>query len=290
MIEFVTMLNARFAEAAPSAGEPEEYAGATGNRPFEYLISEVHAVVAAVAVVTTAANALNDWRAAVAPQEIARLAPDSTTLAGMRPMLDYHHALTRACAAQLDALISKLGVARAALDAFLDDCDAITPERAVLVHARPMQTIWRQLAHDTKGLIAQIEGASPRPLPDLYRQNTLILSGLLTGAANGLKPCLDEAGRLFVPPLPQRRRAPRRAILQNCVVHGPLNVQPGFVRDASAGGLGLGRVAGLKRGNRIRVDLASGRQLHGVVVWVSGASAGMRFDAPLEPTDTLIAL
>ncbi|MBY0227380.1 MAG: PilZ domain-containing protein [Hyphomicrobium sp.] len=80
-------------------------------------------------------------------------------------------------------------------------------------------------------------------------------------------------------------------MLQNCIVHGPAQqVQTGFIRDASVGGLGLGRVAGLKRGDHVRVDLANGRQLHGNIAWVQGSSVGLRFDVTLEPSDSLIAV
>jgi len=85
----------------------------------------------------------------------------------------------------------------------------------------------------------------PVELPDLYTQNTRVISALLTGASNGLRPCLNGDGKLYVPPLPQRRRWPRRTVLQNCVIFSAGNLQSAFVRDASAGGLGLGRVSGL---------------------------------------------
>jgi hypothetical protein len=258
---------------------------------FEHLTSEAHAVAVEVAVVTTAANALNDWRTPIAPGDVARFTPQTATLralllgAGQQPY-DRRQGVG---GTSLVHCRGGCGACRARY--YLDDCETISADRAGLVHARLLRTNWRTLALDAKRHIINLESAWPVPLPELYSQNTRIVSALLSGAGNGLKPCLDESGRLYVPPLPQRRRAPRRSLLQNCVVHGPAQqVQTGFIRDASVGGLGLGRVSGLRRDDHVRVDLANGRQLHGSIAWVTGSSAGLRFDVTLEPSDSLIAV
>ena len=259
------------------------------NRLFEHLASEVHAVGVDIAVATTAANALNDWRTPIDPVDVARFAPHSSTLRALLPVLENNHSLDGHRTAELQSFIAEIDAARSILDNYLDDCDAISPGRAGLVHARLLRKQWRATSFSAKQFILDLERGGV-PLPELYQQNTRILSALLTGAGNGLKPCLDEHGRLYVPPLPQRRRAPRRAVLQNCMVHGPASTQTGFIRDASAGGLGLGRIEGLKRGNRVRVELTNGRQLHGTIAWITGGSAGLRFDISLAPSDSLIAL
>ena len=265
-------------------------AGESGHRLYEHLVSESHMTAVGVAVIATAANSLNDWRSTVRPADIARFAPDSASLRALLPVLDDHRAVDPALAAEVEVMLGNLDGAREALDAFLDDCEDLSMARAAIVHARPLQMLWRPLAREFKVLIRDMELASPEPLPDLHRQNTSIIAALLGGASNGLKPCLDDGGRLYVPPLPQRRRAPRRAVLQNCIVRGPDGLQTGFVRDASAGGLGLGRISGLRRGDRIRVDLANGRQFSGTVAWVTGSSAGLRFDVALSPNDYMIAI
>jgi PilZ domain len=287
------MLRTRFSRLSQSGALPQEAdatAGEGNQRLFEHLISEVHGVAVDIAVVATAANALNDWRARTEPADIARFAPHAGTLEGLLPVLDAHHILSNQASADLLAFMGALTAARATLDAYLDDCDVISAERAGPVHGRSLGIRWRALALEARQLLVALETACPAPLPELFSQNTRVVCALLSGAGNGLKPCLDENGRLYVPPLPQRRRAPRRTVLQNCLVNGPDHVQTGFIRDASAGGLGLGRISSLKRGDRVRIDLANGRQLHGVVAWVTGSSAGVRFDVALEPTDSLIAV
>jgi hypothetical protein len=280
----------RYAATSEHAEDAAIHAGEAGDRLFEHLISETHATAVGVAVVATAANALNDWRSVIRACEIARFAPDDAPLRMLLPVLVAHDAIDAATTAAIKAFLADLAVASSALDAFLDDCEAIMFQRAAILHARSLQASWRALARETKTLMLDLEHRSALPLPDLHGQNARVVAALLSGAANGLKPCLDDAGRLYVPPLPQKRRSPRRAVLQNCLVHGPHQLQTGFVRDVSAGGLGLGRIAGLKRGDRVRVDFLSGRQFHGTIAWVTGASAGMRFDAPLSPGDALVAV
>jgi hypothetical protein len=282
--------NSRFIASGLRA-ELETGEAENNQRLFEHLTSEAHAVAVEVAVITTAANALNDWRTPIAPGDVARFAPQTATLRALLLVLDNNHLIDDRASGELLTFIAEVDAARAALDAYLDDCETISADRAGLVHARLLRTSWRTLALDARRHIINLESAWPIPLSELYSQNTRIVSALLSGAGNGLKPCLDEGGRLYVPPLPQRRRAPRRSVLQNCVVHGPAqHVQTGFIRDASVGGLGLGRVSGLRRGDHVRVDLANGRQLHGSIAWVTGSSAGLRFDITLEPSDSLIAV
>jgi hypothetical protein len=280
----------RYAATAEHADHVPVQAGEASDRLFEHLISETHATAVGVAVIATAANALNDWRSVLRASEIARFGPDDAPLRTLLPVLIDHDVIDPPMAASVNAFLEDLAFASTGLNAFLDDCEALSLPRAALLHARMLQTSWRALAREAKALMLELEDAPASPLPELHYQNSRIVSALLCGAANGLKPCLDEAGRLYVPPLPQKRRSPRRAVLQNCLVHGPHHLQTGFVRDASAGGLGLGRIAGLKRGDRVRVDFACGRQFHGTIAWVTGTSAGMRFDAPLGPSDALVAI
>lgn len=283
--------NFRFTNSGLSPLEPDINAADGHHRLFEHLTSEAQAVAVEIAVITTAVNALNDWRTPIMPSDIARFTPQTATLRALLLVLDNNDTVDSRVSAELLSFIAEVDAARPGLDAYLDDCEVISPERAGLVHARLLRASWRTLALDAKRHIIDLERAGPAPLSELYAQNTRIVSALLTGAGNGLKPCLDENGRLYIPPLPQRRRAPRRSVLQNCVVNGPAQkVQTGFIRDASAGGLGLGRVSGLKRGDHVRVDLANGRQLHGTIAWVTGSSAGVRFDVTLDPSDSLIAV
>lgn len=287
------MLQSRITRLAVSPLLPASDQGGacdTGNRLFEYLLSEVHATAVGIAVVTTAVNTLNDWRTRIDPVDLARFAPHGATLRALVPVLDDNRCLEQTILTELLKFLSELESARGALECYLDDCETISPARSGTVHASLLQSIWRPLCGEARQHMLRLEQAAPSALPDLFVQNTRVVCALLSGAANGLRPCLDTDGRLYVPPLPQRRRAPRRTVLQNCVIHTEDFVQTAFVRDASAGGLGLSRVSRLKRGERVRVEMANGRILHGTVAWVTGGTAGVRFDVTLPVTDSLIAI
>lgn len=269
----------------------EPVAGESSDRFLERLICEIHALAVDIAVTATAANSLNDWRCSVDHHEVARFAPQPVTIAALLTILEYQELFEAEISEALISTVADIQAARAELEIFLDDCEAISAARAGAVHARLLQARWRALAHGLRSMLLTVETSLSDRLPDIYRQNSRVVSALLNGAGNGLKPCLDDKGRLYIPPLPQRRRAPRRTVLQNCIVHhGVDQSQMGFLRDLSSGGLGLGRISGLKRGDRVKVKLASGRLLCGVVAWIKGNSAGVRFDVPLDPADGLIAV
>jgi hypothetical protein len=61
-----------------------------------------------------------------------------------------------------------------------------------------------------------------------------------------------------------------------------------FVRDVSAGGLGLERVPQLVPDSIVFVELPSGRRFAGTVAWCDNAAAGIRLSKPLLPNDPLL--
>ena len=83
-------------------------------------------------------------------------------------MLDNNHTVDGRVSAELLSFIAEVDTARAALDAYLDDCEVISPERAGLVHARLLRASWRTLALDAKRHIINLERAGPAPLSELY--------------------------------------------------------------------------------------------------------------------------
>lgn len=260
------------------------------RRLFENLACELHATAVGIAVVTTAANAILDWRTTLRPEVIARFAPEGVTLRSLLTVLQAQDGSGLRCAEELANFLDDMDMARGLLDDYLDDCDTITAQRASIVHARVLQAGWQPLCRSAKGIVVEVDHDLPVALPELFAQNTRVVSALLTGAANGLRPCLNAEGKLYVPPLPQRRRWPRRTLLQNCIIYSDGQRQNAFLRDASAGGLGLGRVTGLSRGDRVRVAMTNGRTLHGVVIWTAAGSAGVGFMHALAPDDPLIAV
>ena len=272
----------------PAASQSQRSADAAPL--VEATLAEFHYVAVGVAVVTTAVNSLTDWRTVLDAADISRRAPRTTVLQGMlsvaSPAIDDDGALALDTQAVIDETVDAL----MHLHAFLADAEAIGTARAGTLHAAGLAQSWRPLCCSAIGVLASWDTLRIHcALPELYGQNARVLTGLLSGAASGFRPCLDAEGRLYVPELPQKRRWPRRSVLQDCLIITDNDAYAAFVRDASAGGLGLERVAGLQSGDVIAVDLECGRRFHGVIAWSRDGKAGLRFDLPLAENDPLIA-
>ncbi len=256
----------------------------------ETVTSEVHALAVAIAVVTSAANSLADWRTTISPADVARFAPHWRPLSAMMTFSRDTDSLGAALTTALDDFIGQIDEANDALTRYLDDAEVLGEPRAGALHALQMQSGWRRLCGETRNMLIEFDDDLTRGLPELYLQNSRVVCALLTGAASGMRPCLDAEGRLYVPELPQKRRWPRRAVLEPCLVRAGSTCQMSFVRDASCGGLGLDRISGLRRGDVVEVEMGSGRRFQGTIAWAADTTAGVHFDAVLPADDPLIAI
>lgn len=256
---------------------------------FEALVSEVHATAVSVAVITSAINSFSDWKVFIDPSSVAAFAPETGALVALLRFLDEADPPFEFDAPFIAEFIQGVDAGIAPLNDYLADCRIIGSPRSGTLHGGRLKPVWQPLCRLSAILVQAWHDKSPVTLPEIYGQNVHVLTGLLAGAAAGFRPCLNANGKLYVPPLPQKRRWPRRAVLENCKVFCAGKARTAFVRDASAGGLGLDRVAGLKRGDAVTVELSTGRQFGGIITWTSGSEAGMKFTQPLAPTDPLIA-
>ncbi|MDX2308565.1 MAG: PilZ domain-containing protein [Hyphomicrobium sp.] len=256
---------------------------------IEAAVAELHHVALSVAVVTSAINSMKDWRARLSADEIARRLPRTISLARVLSLLESDAVDHSALTAPTSVVVTELQKCVLALGEFFDDATTIGAARAGTLHARRLGDQWRPICRSLSDIVLAWQQASPPTLPELYAQNTRILSALLLGAAAGFRPCLDDDGALYAPELPQMRRWPRRYVLQSCLVMTDNFLLEAVVRDASAGGLGLDQVHGVQPGDVLAVELQSGRRFHGVVAWSKYGKAGLRFDIPLPDDDPLIA-
>ncbi len=256
---------------------------------FEALVSEVHATAVSVAVITSAVNSFSDWKVFIDPSAVASFAPDTSALVALLRYLDEADPPLDFDAPFAAEFLQGLDAANSPLNAYLADCRSIGSPRAGTLHAGRLKPVWQPLCRLGAILVQAWHDKSPVVLPEIYEQNVQVLTALLAGASAGFRPCLNANGKLYVPPLPQKRRWPRRAVLENCKVLCAGTFRTAFVRDASAGGLGLDRVAGLKRGDIVTVELSTGRQFNGLVSWTSGSEAGVKFTKLLDASDPLIS-
>ena len=61
-----------------------------------------------------------------------------------------------------------------------------------------------------------------------------------------------------------------------------------IVKDISSSGLGLERIFEMAPHKVALIEFEDGRCIAGVVIWSKSNSAGIKFDAPLSPTDPLL--
>ena len=184
--------------------------------------------------------------------------------------------------------ISSATRARRLFRDFAGDATDIGFDRAAILHRNQLAPAWRQVCRLANLVIDEFDREFAAALPDIYALNAQMISVLLTGAQNGLHPCVDRLGQLALPIMPQKRLWPRRAVCQSCSVHYAGKDYPAFVSDISAGGAGLESVPPMQRGMPVALDLESGRVITGSVAWSSAPLAGIAFDKPLAHDDPLL--
>ncbi len=258
------------------------------QRFLETVIAEAHTLAISVAVVTTAANALDDWRTPIDAKSIEVHRPQVAALSALLMGLDANDHDAQFSAPLAIEALDAIADGNAKLDEYLADCATLNASRAATLHTRSLQNVWRAAARRMAEMVVAWERETSGAVPEVYQKNTQVLTSLLSSASGGLRPCLNASGKLYVPPLPQRRRFPRRAMLEACTVFCNGIEREAFVRDVSAGGLGLDRVQGLKRGDVVSVSFNTGRHLTGRITWATGQGAGVTLHQPLNSSDPLI--
>jgi hypothetical protein len=254
----------------------------------EALVCEAHSLTLQIATLTSGINSLADAGIKAGPVELKAFAPiEPDSLPVLMKMLQetgtgFDEPLF------LTEMLAGLKVGMALLDAYFDDAAQIGAARAGVLHKTGLSASWQQICHLAIIALKELDAEIAPDLPEIYVQNSRVLTSLLTAAKNGWRPCVDRDGNLYTPPLPQQRRWPRRALLQDCVIVHKGARLPAFARDISAGGMGLDRMPAVTRGDIIGVELSCGRRLTGVVAWSSGESVGLRLCTRLKSTDPLL--
>lgn len=249
---------------------------------------ELHIAVLATAVITSGVNALARPNSDVQPAMLRPYLETSRNHAGFLKLalLEILPNLTDMVAST--EFYDAFSDARKITESYTAEAKSIGAARASAVYQRVLEDVWRDCCRSARFALDEFEQLFGPDLPPLYMQNHKVLKGLLGGAANGLSPCFDENQQLYAPPLPQQRRWPRRALLQDCVLSFDDMTYRSYARDASAGGLGLDRVPPMRLGQPVDVKLENGRTLSGTIVWSIGTSAGIKFAAPLPTNDPLL--
>ena len=152
-------------------------------------------------------------------------------------------------------------------------------QRAALQQAAE---IWREIAGTALSLIYDLELAALQAVPELAIEATSELAAALREARNGGSPCLDVAGRPFMPYWAQKRADRRHRIRRKAhVEHGSV-VHAAEIRDVSARGLGIACHSKLVPGSVVTMILGDGERLTATVMWSAAGRSGLQLARPLH--------
>lgn len=256
---------------------------------IEAIICTLDRLAADAATVTSGVNTLRAPDGSLKPREIQKFLPATDhKLTELLQALEDETDATPLLAAS-GTFISVLEEGCRTVHAFADEETSLGRERVRILYGARLARIWRHACGLAIELIDATNADMRFVLPLAYRQNAAVLTSLLSGAANGLCPCLDESRHLYLPQLPQQRRWLRRSVLQTCTVEWNGKSVDAFIHDASAGGLGLGKLPRLARNTPLKVTTESGRMFNCVVAWANDERVGVKFPLLLSQDDPLIS-
>jgi hypothetical protein len=269
--------------------EPAHAALPDASMPIlEAFVCETHSAALLAATIASAVNAFKRRDTDKSEAALKPYVPREPALISVLRNGMLETDLDEDTLAVISDFFDDLAPARIALDQYFADANHIGTERASALHLLPLSNSWRRACEDALVAARQLHGHLGH-LPSQYTSNSEVLMKLLQEAARGGSPCLDEAGQISIPDLPQRRRTARRTICQPCTITYNRTTAQAFVRDVSPGGFGLERVPQLVPKTLVLIELPSGRRFTGVVAWCNGSEAGVRFSRTLLPNDPLLS-
>jgi hypothetical protein len=258
---------------------------------FEQLIGELHLAAMQVAVVTSGINVLGAGvrlKNPLALQDLGPQVPDADKIALPRRCREQLGVPFKSIAAVRD-FFGDLKAAQKDVEAFCADAKEFGTEAAGFLDLASVADTWRCLSLRALTAVVALERDVARCLPTRYTLNTPVLKKLLRSVIEGGRPCVDDAGTVKLPDLPQRRAALRPNVHLPCVLEHHGRTFQAVVKDISTGGVGLEQAPTLAAQTVVLIEFEGGYCFAGLVVWSKGARAGVKFDMPLKPNHPLLA-
>jgi hypothetical protein len=271
------------ASAADSASSDLDGAGL-----LEAIVCETHRFSLHAAVIASGVNALRVKGRLRNPLSLKSFLLNDSAMIGELLRRHEEAGLDAEATSRVLQFFGELSGARATMERFFADADRLGVEPAANAHHVSLFATWTKLCASAGRAVAALDADVRSRLPDYYASNSALLRNLLTKAAAGEQPCLDESGNPSLPDLPQRRHASRRSLLQQAILRHRGKSSPVIAKDISSTGLGLERVPELKAQELVQIELTCGRRLMGLVMWIRGSSAGIKLGKPLPPNDPLL--
>jgi hypothetical protein len=268
-------------DAAPDRFNPADL------RTLSLVRSELLHVGAITAVVTSIANALEAGIFPnVRPSALQAFSPalSASLIASLNGMCG--EATFARLAESWQEFGAHLSFAQQLARNYLDD--AAQSNQTGLFPIEVVADSWRRVCHASVALhacIAEVMASSGQVCDPAVESRTLVI---MSSAARGGWPCLDNAGCLSVPGWAERRSERRREVNAAVTVTSGGVTMDGYLRNATSIGLGLDVTSGLYVGTQLAVQVPDGRSLAGYVQWFANGKAGIRLAAPLPADDPLL--
>lgn len=261
--------------------------GLDSNGLFEAITCETHSAALQVAAIASGLNALQAKATLRNPGDLKNFLPSSATVVDELLRAHEEAGLEAGVLLGVKEFLADLTAARVGIERFLADLQRLGAEQAI-GQGNATFLAWQRLCKSAASAVTALDEDVRRRLPPYYAENAGMLLRLLKSAGGGQHPCVDAGGNMVLPDMPQRRKATRRSLLQQCVLRHKGKTSTIIVKDISTTGLGLARTPELKPDEVVQIELNGGRRLMGVVVWATGGTAGVRFGKPLPPNDPLL--
>ncbi|MFN3869559.1 MAG: PilZ domain-containing protein [Hyphomicrobiaceae bacterium] len=272
-------------EAVSSVAEPGLDAEALLLRA---LVQEVHTAALLTAAACTAMNVATTPQAPKALSDAHGLVANFPARLEDWPNRILEEQLTEVTLQSIAVFYSLFQQSRSRMLAFEREATSIGLDRAGAVHLVPLTRGWRLAARHASIAVQALTEEATYILPETYQQNVATLTLALDHAIAGRPALLDTDGRIVLPVMAERRRTPRRSLLQTAHLRIANTTVLVYARDVSVGGIGLANVPPLPPSDTALIELSCGRVLRGKIAWQDDGNAGLRFERPLKPTDPLI--
>jgi len=280
--------------AAPDRTEPrEELKNADtveGNVLFEALVCEFHWTALQIGGVTCIVNAAQQKDRAWILRSCQNLIPAEAALVGIALKLWSDLSIPPALARFLSRIYVDLADAKRLTAPIIEASGSFGGAKITPARLQQLEEVWRQLTKDCLEAVHDLEPHTRWRLTGHYSENAMVLAKFLKEVISNKNTLVDHFGNVSLPALPQRRREPRYALLQPCMVYARNNVYPGFARDVSQNGLGISCKGELRLRENVTIELRGGRRLRGRIVWNKNGQQGLQFETPLDYGDPLISL
>ncbi len=261
-----------------------------GNALFEALVCEFHWTALQIGGVTCIVNAAQQKDRSWILRSCQNLMPAEAALVAVALKLWSDLSIPASLARTLSRIYVDLADAKRLTNPIIEASGSFDGSKVTPARLQQLEELWRQLAKDALEVVHDLEPHTRWRLTGHYSENAMVLAKFLKDVISNKHTFVDHFGNVSLPSLPQRRREPRYALLQPCMIYTRNSAYPGFARDVSQNGLGISCKGELKLRESVTVELRGGRRLRGRVVWNKNGQQGLQFETPLDYGDPLISL